>query len=125
VGSPESLLNLRGSWWRAVPRLDVDLGIVNTHFIVAYLVVPAQAPPEQKARLLPKMATGEVRGAFLDVRARGRLGRGRHPPQRPSSSGESYVLQWTEDVLTNAATRSVGGHPGQDRARRPDRLRAT
>jgi alkylation response protein AidB-like acyl-CoA dehydrogenase len=38
-------------------------GIVNTHFIVAYLV-SQHGSPEQKARLLPKMATGEVRGAF-------------------------------------------------------------
>jgi alkylation response protein AidB-like acyl-CoA dehydrogenase len=38
-------------------------GIVNTHFIVAYLV-SQHGTPEQKARLLPKMATGEIRGAF-------------------------------------------------------------
>jgi alkylation response protein AidB-like acyl-CoA dehydrogenase len=38
-------------------------GIVNTHFIVAYLI-SHHGSPEQKARLLPKMATGEVRGAF-------------------------------------------------------------
>ena len=38
-------------------------GIVNTHFIVAYLV-SQYGTPEQKASLLPRMATGEVRGAF-------------------------------------------------------------
>jgi len=38
-------------------------GIVNTHFIVAYLV-SQHGTPEQKARLLPRMAAGEVRGAF-------------------------------------------------------------
>ena len=38
-------------------------GIVNTHFIVAYLI-SQHGSAEQKARLLPKMATGEVRGAF-------------------------------------------------------------
>src|SRR5690349_21929865 len=38
-------------------------GILNTHFIVAYLV-SQHGSAEQKARLLPKMATGEVRGAF-------------------------------------------------------------
>src|SRR5262245_66405214 len=38
-------------------------GIVNTHFIVAYLVAQ-HGTPEQRLRLLPKMATGEVRGAF-------------------------------------------------------------
>jgi len=38
-------------------------GIVNTHFIVAYLLA-RHGTPEQRARLLPRMATGEVRGAF-------------------------------------------------------------
>ena len=38
-------------------------GVINTHFIVAYMI--AQHGTEaQKQRLLPKMATGEVRGAF-------------------------------------------------------------
>src|SRR5437763_16168373 len=38
-------------------------GILNTHFIVAYLI-SRHGTGEQRARLLPKMATGEVRGAF-------------------------------------------------------------
>src|SRR4051812_40925682 len=38
-------------------------GVINTHFIVAYMVMQ-HGTPEQKARLLPRMATGEVRGAF-------------------------------------------------------------
>ena len=38
-------------------------GVINTHFIVAYLVMQ-HGSDEQKQRLLPKMATGEVRGAF-------------------------------------------------------------
>src|SRR5438874_12665634 len=38
-------------------------GIVNTHFIVAYLI-SQHGSAEQKASLLPRMATGEVRGAF-------------------------------------------------------------
>jgi len=38
-------------------------GIVNTHFIVAYLI-SQHGSAEQKARLLPKMAAGDVRGAF-------------------------------------------------------------
>src|SRR3954447_19931889 len=38
-------------------------GIINTHFIVAYLVLQ-HGTEEQKQRLLPRMATGEVRGAF-------------------------------------------------------------
>ncbi|GAB2930300.1 acyl-CoA dehydrogenase family protein [Streptomyces mayteni] len=38
-------------------------GIVNTHFIVAHLLVH-HGTPEQRAHFLPRMATGEVRGAF-------------------------------------------------------------
>src|SRR6201989_3206069 len=38
-------------------------GVINTHFIVAYMVLQ-HGTEEQKQRLLPRMATGEVRGAF-------------------------------------------------------------
>jgi alkylation response protein AidB-like acyl-CoA dehydrogenase len=38
-------------------------GVINTHFIVAYMV-GQHGTAEQKQRLLPRMATGEVRGAF-------------------------------------------------------------
>jgi len=38
-------------------------GIVNTHFIVAYMVLQ-HGTDEQKADLLPRMATGDLRGAF-------------------------------------------------------------
>lgn len=38
-------------------------GIVNTHFIVAYMLLQ-HGTDEQKQRYLPKMATGEIRGAF-------------------------------------------------------------
>ena len=38
-------------------------GVINTHFIVAYMVMQ-HGTQEQRDRLLPRMATGEVRGAF-------------------------------------------------------------
>jgi alkylation response protein AidB-like acyl-CoA dehydrogenase len=38
-------------------------GIINTHFIVAYLLIQ-HGTEEQKRKYLPRMATGEVRGAF-------------------------------------------------------------
>ncbi|MDB1089255.1 acyl-CoA dehydrogenase family protein [Streptomyces sp. ACA25] len=38
-------------------------GIINTHFIVAYLL-QQHGTQEQRDHFLPKMATGEVRGAF-------------------------------------------------------------
>jgi alkylation response protein AidB-like acyl-CoA dehydrogenase len=38
-------------------------GIINTHFIVAHLLLQ-HGTDEQKRKYLPRMATGEVRGAF-------------------------------------------------------------
>ncbi len=38
-------------------------GIINTHFIVAWMLLH-HGTEEQKQRYLPRMATGEVRGAF-------------------------------------------------------------
>src|SRR4029453_11923814 len=38
-------------------------GIINTHFIVAYMLM-RHGTDEQRRRYLPRMATGEVRGAF-------------------------------------------------------------
>jgi len=38
-------------------------GIINTHFIVAYMILQ-HGTQEQKDHYLPRMATGEIRGAF-------------------------------------------------------------
>lgn len=38
-------------------------GVINTHFIVAYMLL-RHGTQEQKEKYLPRMATGEVRGAF-------------------------------------------------------------
>ena len=38
-------------------------GVINTHFIVAYMLLQ-HGTEEQKKKYLPRMATGEVRGAF-------------------------------------------------------------
>jgi alkylation response protein AidB-like acyl-CoA dehydrogenase len=38
-------------------------GVINTHFIVAYMLMK-HGTDEQKQKYLPRMATGEVRGAF-------------------------------------------------------------
>src|SRR5947199_368323 len=82
-------------------------GIVNTHFIVAYLVA-RHGTAEQRRRLLPRMATGELRGAFSmsepgcgsDVAAiRSRA--------VPSASGAEYVLNGQKMWLTNGARAGV------------------
>src|SRR5919206_30794 len=76
-------------------------GIVNTHFIVAYLVTH-HGSDEQKHRLLPKMATGEIRGAFSmsepecgsDVAA---------IKTRAKQDGDEYVIDGQKMWLTNGA----------------------
>ncbi len=82
-------------------------GIVNTHFIVAYLV-SQHGSPEQKSRLLPRMATGDIRGAFSmsepgcgsDVAAI------RSKAER-STDGATFVLNGQKMWLTNGAYSSV------------------
>jgi alkylation response protein AidB-like acyl-CoA dehydrogenase len=80
-------------------------GIVNTHFIVAYLV-SQHGTDEQRRLLLPKLASGEMRGAFSmsepgcgsDVAAI----RSRGVPE-----GDGYVLSGQKMWLTNGAYSSV------------------
>ncbi|ADP78814.1 acyl-CoA dehydrogenase family protein [Pseudofrankia inefficax] len=80
-------------------------GVINTHFIVAYLLLQ-HGSDEQKARLLPKMATGEVRGAFSmsepgcgsDVSA---------ITTRAARDGEDYVINGQKMWLTNGAQSGV------------------
>ena len=80
-------------------------GIVNTHFIVAYLI-SQHGSPEQKARLLSRMATGEVRGAF----SMSEPGVGSDVAGIRSKAdrvGNSFVLNGQKMWLTNGAYSSV------------------
>ena len=80
-------------------------GIVNTHFMVAYLIV-RHGSAEQKQRLLPAMATGDRRGAFSmsepelgsDVAA---------IRTRADRDGDSFVLNGQKMWLTNGACSSI------------------
>jgi len=80
-------------------------GVINTHFILAYLLMQ-HGSPEQKQRLLPKMATGEIRGAFSmsepgcgsDVSA---------ITTRADRDGDEYVINGTKMWLTNGARAGV------------------
>jgi alkylation response protein AidB-like acyl-CoA dehydrogenase len=80
-------------------------GVINTHFIVAYMLLQ-HGTDEQKKRLLPQMATGEVRGAFSmsepdlgsDVAA---------IKTRASADGADFVLNGQKMWLTNGAQSRV------------------
>jgi alkylation response protein AidB-like acyl-CoA dehydrogenase len=80
-------------------------GIINTHFIVAYMIAQ-HGTQEQKQRLLPKMASGEIRAAFSmsepecgsDVAA---IKTRAHP------DGDEFVLDGQKMWLTNGARAGV------------------
>jgi alkylation response protein AidB-like acyl-CoA dehydrogenase len=80
-------------------------GIVNTHFIVAYLIT-RHGSAGQRERLLPRMATGELRGAFSmsepgcgsDVAA---------IRTKAVPSGDGYVINGQKMWLTNGARAGV------------------
>jgi len=76
-------------------------GVINTHFIVAYMLMH-HGTEEQKQRLLPMMAAGEIRGGFSmsepncgsDVAA---------IKSKGVRDGEEYVLDGQKMWLTNGA----------------------
>jgi alkylation response protein AidB-like acyl-CoA dehydrogenase len=80
-------------------------GIINTHFIVAYLI-SRHGTDEQKDSFLPKMATGEIRAAFSmsepdlgsDVAAI-------RTSARPD--GADYVINGQKMWLTNGASANL------------------
>jgi alkylation response protein AidB-like acyl-CoA dehydrogenase len=80
-------------------------GIVNTHFIVAYLI-SQHGSPEQKSRLLPAMATGERRGAF----SMSEPGTGSDVAairSKADRDGDHFVLNGQKMWLTNGAYSSI------------------
>jgi alkylation response protein AidB-like acyl-CoA dehydrogenase len=80
-------------------------GVINTHFIVAYML-KQHGTEEQKQRYLPRMATGEIRGAFSmsepgcgsDVSA---------IKSKGVRDGEDYVLNGQKMWLTNGARSAL------------------
>ncbi|HAN72403.1 MAG TPA: acyl-CoA dehydrogenase [Actinobacteria bacterium] len=80
-------------------------GVINTHFIVSYMLVQ-HGTEEQKAKYLPRMATGEVRGAFSmsepgcgsDVAA---------ITSKAVRDGDDYVLNGQKMWLTNGGSSTL------------------
>jgi alkylation response protein AidB-like acyl-CoA dehydrogenase len=80
-------------------------GVINTHFIVAYMIAQ-HGTDEQKQRLLPRMASGELRGAFSmsepecgsDVAA---------IKTRAVEEGDDFVLTGQKMWLTNGARAGI------------------
>lgn len=80
-------------------------GVINTHFIVAYMLMH-HGTQEQKEKYLPRMATGEVRGAFSmsepacgsDVSA---------ITSKAVKDGDSYVLTGQKMWLTNGGSSTL------------------
>ena len=80
-------------------------GVINTHFIVAYMIAQ-HGTDEQKQYFLPKMATGEIRGAFSmsepdlgsDVSA---------IKTRAVKDGDEFVINGSKMWLTNGGGSRV------------------
>jgi alkylation response protein AidB-like acyl-CoA dehydrogenase len=80
-------------------------GVINTHFIVAYMI-NQHGTPEQKAKYLPEMAAGEVRGSFSmsepdlgsDVAA---------VKTRAVQDGDTFVVDGAKMWLTNGGTSNL------------------
>jgi alkylation response protein AidB-like acyl-CoA dehydrogenase len=79
--------------------------IINTHFILAYMLMQ-HGTEEQKQHYLPRMATGEVRGAFSmsepgcgsDVSA---------IKTRAKENGEEFVVNGAKMWLTNGGSSNL------------------
>ncbi|PZU02547.1 MAG: acyl-CoA dehydrogenase [Gordonia sp. (in: high G+C Gram-positive bacteria)] len=80
-------------------------GVLNTHFIVAYMI-RQHGTAEQKSHFLPRMATGQVRGAFSmsepelgsDVAA---------IRTRATRDGDDYVVNGQKMWLTNGGSSTL------------------
>nr|WP_300050731.1 acyl-CoA dehydrogenase family protein [uncultured Nocardioides sp.] len=81
-------------------------GVINTHFIVAYMLL-RHGTPEQKQKYLPRMATGEVRGAFS--MSEPGLGSDVSAVSTKATKAEdgSYSITGQKMWLTNGATSTL------------------
>ncbi|GAA3293275.1 hypothetical protein GCM10020295_14680 [Streptomyces cinereospinus] len=78
-------------------------GIINTHFIVAYML-KQHGTREQKEHFLPRMAAGEIRGAF----SMSEPGLGSDVSAITSKAvrdGDEFILNGQKMWLTNGGRR--------------------
>ncbi len=81
-------------------------GVINTHFIVAYMLMQ-HGTEEQKQKYLPRMATGEVRGAFS--MSEPALGSDVSAISTKATRGDdgNYTINGQKMWLTNGATSTL------------------
>jgi alkylation response protein AidB-like acyl-CoA dehydrogenase len=81
-------------------------GVINTHFIVAYMLIQ-HGTEEQKQKYLPRMGTGEVRGAFS--MSEPGLGSDVSAVSTKATKAEdgSYSITGQKMWLTNGATSTL------------------
>ena len=95
-------------------------GVVNTHFIGSYLLMKF-GTDAQKEKLLPRMATGEIRAALQPLRARDGLGRPGDQGQRHEDRRRRLRAERPEDVGHERAhvraSSSCSSRPTATRAR--------
>lgn len=80
-------------------------GVLNTHTMVATLLM-AHGSDEQKARLLPTMAGGEVRGA-LSLSEPDAGSDTRNVSCRATLDGDEYVIEGTKAWVTNGERAGI------------------
>ena len=81
-------------------------GVINTHFIVAYMLM-RHGTEEQKQKYLPRMATGEVRGAFSMSEPGAGLRRLRGQDQGRTRTDDGYEITGQKMWLTNGGTSTL------------------
>ncbi|MEP6817813.1 MAG: acyl-CoA dehydrogenase family protein [Marmoricola sp.] len=83
-------------------------GVINTHFIVAYLLMQ-HGTEEQKQKYLHKMATGEVRGSFsMSEPALGSdVAAIKTKAVRKEGSEDTYVIDGQKMWLTNGGSSNL------------------
>src|SRR3954467_4247063 len=80
-------------------------GIINTHFIVAYMLLQ-HGTEEQKQRYLPRMAAGDLRGAFS--MSEPNCGSAVAAiTTRAARDGDAYVIDGQKMWLTNGGTSTL------------------